>query len=129
LVGRSRLGRDGAAEDEDSDGGADEEGVSDVAQQEPGSDARGVEVTGDDSEEVDKDAFASSSEESDAAEEVAAARVDQSIGRALCQIAVLEASTFTAPAREGGVNAQGQPQRMRTQVNYSELVQVQSWIS
>jgi hypothetical protein len=63
--------------------------VSDVAQQEPGGDARGVEVTDDDSEEVDEDAFASSSEESDAAEEVAAARVDQSIGRALCQIAVL----------------------------------------
>jgi hypothetical protein len=36
LVGRSGLGRDGAAEDEDSDGGADEEGVSDAAQQEPG---------------------------------------------------------------------------------------------
>jgi hypothetical protein len=33
--------------------------------------------------------------------------VDQSIGRALCQIAVLEASAVTAPAREGGVNAQG----------------------
>jgi hypothetical protein len=90
LAGRSGLGRDGAAdsEDEDSDGGADEEGVtlSDAAQQEPGGDARGVEVTDDDSEEVDADAiaFASSSKVSDAAEEVAAARVDQSIGRALC---------------------------------------------
>jgi hypothetical protein len=104
--------------------------VSDVAQQEPGGDARGVEVTDDDSEEVDKDTFASSSEESESAEEVAAARVDQSIGRALCQIAALdEASAVTAPAREGGVNAQGQPQRMRTQVNYSEVVQAQRWIS
>jgi hypothetical protein len=103
--------------------------LSDVAQQEPGGAARGVEVTDDDSEEVDEDAFASSSEESDAAEEVAAARVDQSIGRTLCQIAVLEASAVTAPAREGGVNAQGQPQRMRTQVNYSEVVQAQRWIS
>jgi hypothetical protein len=126
---RSALGRDGAAEDEDSDGGADEEGVSDVVQQEPSGDARGVEVTDDDSEEVDEDAFASSSNESDAAEEVAAARVDQSIGRALCQIAVLEASAVTAPAREGGVNAQRQPQRMRTQVNYLEVVQAQRWIS
>ena len=80
MVGRSGLVGDEAAEDEDSDGGADEEGVSDVAQQEPGGDARGV--------EVDEDAFASSSEESDAAKEVAAARVDQSIGRTLCQIAV-----------------------------------------
>jgi hypothetical protein len=130
LVGRGGLlGWDGAAEDEDSDGGADEEGVSDAAQQEPGGDARGVEVTDDDSEEVDEGAFASSSEESDAAEEVAAARVDQSIGRTLCQIAVLEASAVTAPAREGGVNAQGQAQRMRTQVNYSEVVQAQRWIS
>jgi hypothetical protein len=96
-------------------------------------DARGVEVTDDDSEEVDEDTFASSSEESDAAEEVAAARVDQSIGRALCQIAVLEASAVTASAREGGVNAgvnaQGQPQRMRTQVNYSEVFQAQRWSS
>jgi hypothetical protein len=39
---------------------------------------------------VDEDAFASSSEDFDAADEVAAARVDRSIGRALCQIAVLE---------------------------------------
>jgi hypothetical protein len=81
-VGRSGLGRDGAAEDEDSGGGADEEeGVSDVAQQKPSGDARGVEVTDDDSEEVDEDAFASRSEESDAAEDVAAARVDQRIYR------------------------------------------------
>jgi hypothetical protein len=63
-----------------------------------------VEVTDDDSEEVDEDVFASSSEESDASEKVAAARVDRNIGRTLCQIAVLEASTVTAPAREGGVN-------------------------
>jgi hypothetical protein len=94
--------------------------VSDAAQQEPGGAARGVEVTDDDSEEVDEYAFASSSEESDAAEEVAAAQVDQSIGRALCRIALLEASAVTAPAREGGVNAQGRPQRMRMQVNYSK---------
>jgi hypothetical protein len=68
--------------------------VSDAAQQEPGGVARGtgVEVTNDDSKEVDEDGFASSSEESDAAEEVVAARVDRSIRRALCQIAVLEAS-------------------------------------
>jgi hypothetical protein len=66
MVGRSGLGRDGAAEDEGSDGGAEREGVSDVAQQEPGGDARGVEVTDDDSEKVDEDSFASSSEESDA---------------------------------------------------------------
>jgi hypothetical protein len=96
-------------------------------------DARGVEVTDDDCEEGDEDTFASSSEESDAAEEVAAARVDQSIGRALCQIrgqiAVLEASAVTASAREGGVNAQGQPHRMRTQVNYSEVFQAQRWSS
>jgi hypothetical protein len=129
-VGRSGLGRDGAAEDEDSDGGVDEEGVSDAAQQqEPGGDARGMEVTDDDSDEVDEDAFTSSSEVSDAVEEVAAARVDQSIGRALCQIAVLEASAVTAPAREGGVNTQRQPQRMRTQINYSKVVQAQRWIS
>jgi hypothetical protein len=129
LMGRSGLGRDGEAEDEDSDGGADEEGVSDAAQQERGGDARGVDVTDDDNEEVDEDAFASSSEESDAAEEVAATRVDRSIGRVLCQTAVLEASALTAPAREGGVNAQGRPQRMRTQVDYSEEVQAQRWIS
>jgi hypothetical protein len=86
-------------------------------------------VTDNDSEEVYDDAFASSSKESDAAEEVAAARVDRSIGRALCQIAVLQESAFTAPAREGGVNAQGRPQRMRTQVHYSEEVQAQRWIS
>jgi hypothetical protein len=61
LVGRIGLGRDGVAEDETTDGGADEEGVSDAAQQEPGGDARGVEVTDDDSVEVDEDAFASSS--------------------------------------------------------------------
>jgi hypothetical protein len=71
-------------------------------------------MTDDDSDEVDEDGFARSSEESDAAEEVAAARVDRSIGRELCQIAVLEASAFTAPAREGGLNAQGRSQRMRT---------------
>jgi hypothetical protein len=88
-----------------------------------------VEVTDDDSEEVDEDAFASSNKESDAAEEVAAERVNQSIGRALCQIAVLEASAVTAPARKDGVNAQGRPQRMRTQVNYSEEVQAQRWTS
>jgi hypothetical protein len=129
LVGHSGLGRDGAAEDEDSDGGADEEGASDAAQQEPGGDARGVDVTDDYSEEVDEDGFASSSKESDAVEEAAAARVDWSIGRALCQIAVLEASAVTAPAREGGANAQGRPQRMRTQVNYSEEAQAQRWIS
>jgi hypothetical protein len=107
LVGCSVLGWDREAEDEDSDGGADDEGVSDAAEQEPGGDARGVEVTDDNSEEVDEDAFASSSKASDAAEEVATARVDRGIGRALCQIAVLEASAITAPAREGGVNAQG----------------------
>jgi hypothetical protein len=129
LVGRSGLGRDGAAEDEGFDGIADEEGVNDAAQQEPGGDAHEVEVTDNDSEEVDEDAFASSSKESDAAEEVAAARVDRSIGRTLCQIAVLEASAVTAPVREGGVNAQGRPQRMCTQVYYSEEVQAQRWIS
>jgi hypothetical protein len=122
LVGRSGLGRDGAAEDEDFDGGADEEGVSDAAQQKPGGDARGVEVTDNDSEEVNEDAFASSSEESDVAEEVTAARVDRSIGRAFCQIAVLEASAVTAPAREDVANAQWRPQRMRTQVHYPEEV-------
>jgi hypothetical protein len=73
--------------------------------------------------------LASSSKESDAAEEVAAARVDRSIGRALCQIAVLEASAVTAPAREGGVNAQGRPQRMRMQVIYSKEALAQRWIS
>ena len=123
VVGRSGLGWNAEAEDEDSDVGADEEGVSDGAQQEPGGSARGVEVTDDDSKEVDKDAFASSSEESDAAKEVTAARVDRSIGRALCQIAVLEASSVAAPAKEGGVNAQGRPMRMRMQVKYSEEVQ------
>jgi hypothetical protein len=41
------------------------------------------------------------SEESDAAEEVAAARVDRSIGRALCQIAVLEASAVSYCTRKG----------------------------
>jgi hypothetical protein len=40
--------------------------VSDAAQEEPGGDVRGVEVTDDDSEEVDEDAFARSSKESDA---------------------------------------------------------------
>jgi hypothetical protein len=45
-----------------------------------------VEVTSDDSEEVDEDVFASSSEESAGVEEVAAARVDRIIGRTLCQI-------------------------------------------
>jgi hypothetical protein len=78
VVGRSELGRDGEAEDEDSDGGADEEGVSDTAQQEPGGAGRGLEVPDGDSMEVDDDAFASSSEES-------AARVDRSMGRALSQ--------------------------------------------
>jgi hypothetical protein len=73
--------------------------------------------------------LARSSKESDAAEEVAAERVDRSIDRALCQIAVLEASAVTAPAREGGVNAQGRPQRMRTQLDYSEEVPAQCWIS
>ena len=129
VVGRSELGRDGEAEDEDSDASAGEEGVRDAAQQEAGGVARGVDVTEDDSEEVDDDAFASSSEESDAAEEVAAARVDRSMVRALCQIAVLEASAVTAPAREGGVNAPRRTQRMRTQVNYSEEVQAQRWTS
>jgi hypothetical protein len=62
--------------------------VSNGAQQEPGDAERGVEVTDDDSEEVDEDVFASNSEESDAAEVVAAARVDRSIDRTLCQIAV-----------------------------------------
>jgi hypothetical protein len=85
------------------------------------------------SEEVDEDAFARSSKESDAAEEVATERVDWSIDRVLCQIAVLEASAVTAPGRkgrrQGGVNAQGRPQRMRTQVNYSEEIQAQCWIS
>jgi hypothetical protein len=57
LVGRSGLGRDGKAEDEDSDGGADDEGVSDAAQEDPGDYVRGVEVTDDDSEEVDEDAL------------------------------------------------------------------------
>jgi hypothetical protein len=91
--------------------------------------ARGVEVTDDDSEEVDEDGFASRSEESDAAEEIAAARVDRSIGRALRQIAVLEANAITAPAREGGVKAQGRPQRMRMQVYYSKEALAQRWIS
>jgi hypothetical protein len=50
---------------------------------------------------MDEDAFASGSEESDAAEEVAAANVDRSIGRALCQIAVLEASAVKYCTREG----------------------------
>ena len=77
-----------------------------------------------DSEEVDDDAFASSSKESDAAEEVAAARTYRwSIGRALCQIAVLEASAVAASSREGGVNIQGHPQWMCAQVNYSEGTQ------
>jgi hypothetical protein len=90
---------------------------------------RGVEVTDDDSEELVDDAFASSSEESDTIEKVDAARIDRSIGRALCQIAVLEASADTAPAREDGVNAQGRPHRLRTQVKYSKEVQAQRWIS
>jgi hypothetical protein len=43
LVGRRGLGQDGKAEDEDSNGGADDEGVSDAAQEEPGGNVRGVE--------------------------------------------------------------------------------------
>jgi hypothetical protein len=97
LAGHSRPGWDGVG-DEGYDGGADEEVVSDAAQQEPGGAARGVEVTDDESEEVDDDALASSSEESDAADAVSVVRVDRSIGRALCQIAVLEASAITVPA-------------------------------
>jgi hypothetical protein len=46
-----------------------------------------VDVGGEDSDELDEDKFASSCEESDAAEEVAAARADRSTGHALCQIA------------------------------------------
>jgi hypothetical protein len=88
-----------------------------------------VEVTDNDSKEVDEDAFASSGEEADAAEEESAARVDRSIGHTLFQIAVVEASAVTAPAREGVLNAQGRPQRMRTQVKYSEEVEAQRWIS
>jgi hypothetical protein len=41
-----------------------------------------VEVTDDDSEQMDDDASTSRSKESDAAEEIAAARMDRSIGRA-----------------------------------------------
>jgi hypothetical protein len=129
VVGRSGLGRDVESEDEDSDASADEEGASDAVPQEPGGAARGVKATDDDSKEVDDDAFASSREESETVEEVAAARVDRSMGRALCQIAVLEASAITAPARAGGVNAQGRPQRMRAQVTYLEEVQAQRWTS
>jgi hypothetical protein len=131
MVGCSELGRDGVRRMRTPTEGADEEGVSNAAQQEPGGAGRGLEVTDDDSKEVDDDTFVSSSEESDAAEEVSAARVKWIMGRALslCQIAVLEASAVAAPAREDGVNAQGRPQRMRTLANYSKEVQAQRWTS
>jgi hypothetical protein len=123
VVGRSGLGRDADAEDEDPDAGADEEGVSELmlpSRSPVVLHVEWIEVTAyDDSEEVDDDAFASSSEESDAAEEVAAARIDLSIGRALCQIAVLELGKRSYCTRKGSRcerTGPGRPQRMRTQV-------------
>jgi hypothetical protein len=64
-----------------------------------------------------------------AADEVAAARVERGTGRAISQIAVLEARAAATPPREGGVNAQGRSRRTHAPVNYSEEVQSQRWTS
>jgi hypothetical protein len=80
-----------------------------------------------DSDELEAEEFASSSEESDAAEEVAAARAKRSTGRALSQIAVLEARAAAASSREDDKNAQGRPVRTRTPVKYAEDVPSQCW--
>jgi hypothetical protein len=76
-----------------------------------------------DSDELRVDDFASSNEESDAAEEVAAARANWSTGRALSQIVVLEARAAAASSREDGMSAQDRPLRSRMPFNYTENVQ------
>jgi hypothetical protein len=127
VVGRSGLGRDLDAEHLDSDVDADDEIVGNEGSKESGSGASYGEVKAEDSDVLDDDNFASSSEESDAAAEVAAARANRSTGRALSQIAVLEARAAAASSREDGINAQGRPVRTRTPVNYAEGVQSQRW--
>jgi hypothetical protein len=79
-------------------------------------------VEDEDSYELEVNDFASSSEESDAAEEVAAARANRSTGRALSQIAVLEARAAAASSREDGISTQNRPLRSRMPVNYTEDV-------
>jgi hypothetical protein len=82
-------------------------------------------VEDEDSDEFEVDDFASSSEESDAAEVVAAARANRSTGRALSQIAVLDARAAAASSslREDGMSAQDRPLRSRMPINYTEDVQ------
>jgi hypothetical protein len=127
VVGSSGLGRDLDAEDLDSDVDADDEIVDNEGSKEAGSGASYGDVEAEDSDVLDDDDFASSSEEFDAAAEVAAARANRSTGRALSQIAVLEARAAAASPREDGMNAQGRPVRTRTPVNYAEDVQSQRW--
>ena len=88
--------------------------------------ALGEKAEDDDNAETDTGSeCGSSTEESDAADFVAAARADRSAARANDQIAVFELRAAAALAATGGVNAQGRPQRRRLPVNYSEDVQSQ----
>jgi hypothetical protein len=127
VMGRSGLGRDLDAENLDSDVDADDEIVGNEGSKESGSGASYGEVEAEVSDVLDNDDFASSSEESDAAAEVAAARANRSTGRALSKIAVLEARAAAASSGEDGMNAQGRPVRTRTPANYAEDVQSQRW--
>jgi hypothetical protein len=84
------LGRDKYADDQDSDvyvdAGTDDECMGDGGSKETGGGAPDVEAEDEDSDELESYDFASSSEKSDAAEEVAAARADRSTGRALSKL-------------------------------------------
>ena len=121
---------DEQAEAEGGDDDGEEAGIDGDDEEVDGddSDEEGAEVRAEDDEEVGGDD--SSSEELDAAAEVAAARADRNARRDNESIAVLEErAAAAAPAVEGGVNAQGRPQRRRDPVNYSEYAQSQNWIA
>jgi hypothetical protein len=110
-----------------SDVDADDDIVGDEGSKESGGGASYGEVKTEISDILEDDDFASSCEESDAAEKVPAARAKRSTGRSLSQLAVLEARAAAASSRKDGMNAQGRPVRSRTQVNYAEDVQSQRW--
>jgi hypothetical protein len=74
-------------------------------------------VEDEDSDELEDDGSASRSEESDPAEEVATARANRSTGRALNQIAALEAWAAATSSRGDSMNAQDRPVQSRTPVN------------
>jgi hypothetical protein len=115
--------------DSDEDSDADDEIVGDEGSKESGGCTSYVygEVEDDDSVKLEDDNFADSTKKSDAVEEVAAARADRSTGRALSQIALLEARAGAPSSREEGMNAQSRPLQTWTPVDSAEDVQLQRW--